>query len=147
MAVFIQKQSGGNTVEVARAVRAEMENINKNLLADVNTRIVMDNSDFILASVYNLRNTLLFGAVFVVLVILFFLQNVRGCFIIAVSIPTSLIITFLLMWLLVAVLTESILVRVRLISTTSKSLEQSLSAGHRQLTSTATASSVGVILK
>jgi HAE1 family hydrophobic/amphiphilic exporter-1 len=99
MAVFIQKQSGGNTVEVARAVGVEMENINKNLPADVNARIVMDNSGFILASVYNLRNTLLFGAVFVVLVILFFLQNVRGCFIIAVSIPTSLIITFLLMWL------------------------------------------------
>ena len=99
MAVFIQKQSGGNTVEVARAVRAEMENIRKNLPADVDARVVMDNSDFILASVYNLRDTLLFGAVFVVLVILFFLQNVRGCFIIAVSIPTSLIITFLLMWL------------------------------------------------
>jgi HAE1 family hydrophobic/amphiphilic exporter-1 len=99
MAVFVQKQSGGNTVEVARAVRAEMENIRKNLPADVDTRIVIDNSDFIMASVYNLRNTLLYGAVFVVLVILFFLQNVRGCLIIAVSIPTSLIITFLLMWL------------------------------------------------
>jgi HAE1 family hydrophobic/amphiphilic exporter-1 len=99
MAVFIQKQSGGNTVEVARAVRAEMENIRKNLPADVSTRVVMDNSDFIMASVYNLRDTLLYGAVFVVLVILFFLQNVRGSFIIAVSIPTSLIITFLLMWL------------------------------------------------
>ena len=99
MAVFVQKQSGGNTVEVARAVRAEMENIRKNLPADVEASIVIDNSDFILASVYNLRNTLLYGAVFVVLVILFFLQNVRGCIIIAVSIPTSLIITFLLMWL------------------------------------------------
>jgi len=99
MAVFIQKQSGGNTVEVARAVRAEMENIRKNLPADVDARVVMDNSDFILASVYNLRDTLLYGAVFVVLVILFFLQNARGSFIIAVSIPTSLIITFFLMWL------------------------------------------------
>jgi HAE1 family hydrophobic/amphiphilic exporter-1 len=99
MAIFIQKQSGGNTVEVVRAVRAEMEHIRKNLPADVNARVVMDNSDFILASVYNLRNTLLYGAVFVVLVILFFLQNLRGSFIIAVSIPTSLIITFLLMWL------------------------------------------------
>ena len=99
MAVFIQKQSGGNTVEVARAVRAEMEQIRNNLPADVDVRVVMDNSDFILASVYNLRDTLLYGAVFVILVILFFLQNVRGSIIIAVSIPTSLIITFFLMWL------------------------------------------------
>ncbi len=99
MAVFVQKQSGGNTVEVARAVRAELENIKKNLPADVNARVVMDNSDFILASVYNLRSNVFWAVIFVVFVILFFLRDIRASVIVAISIPTSLIITFLLMWL------------------------------------------------
>ena len=99
MAVFIQKQSGENTVEVALAVREKLEEIKKNLPPDVEPRIVMDNSEFILASVGNLRNTVLWAVFFVFMVLLFFLRDLRAAIIVAVAIPTSLIITFLLMWL------------------------------------------------
>jgi HAE1 family hydrophobic/amphiphilic exporter-1 len=99
MAVFIQKQSGGNTVEVAKAVRVALEEIKRTLPPDVKPKVVMDGSEFILASVYNLRDTLYWAGLFVFLVILFFLQDVRASIIVAISIPTSLIITFLLMWL------------------------------------------------
>jgi len=99
MAVFIQKQSGGNTVEVAKAVRVALEEIKGTLPPDVKPKVVMDGSEFILASVYNLRDTLYWAGLFVFLVILFFLQNIRGSIIVAISIPTSLIITFFLMWL------------------------------------------------
>ena len=99
MAVFIQKQSGGNTVEVARRVVAELEEIKKNLPPDVKPKIVIDNSEFILASVSNLRNTVFWAGFFVFIVILFFLRDFRASLIIASAIPTSLIITFLLMWL------------------------------------------------
>jgi HAE1 family hydrophobic/amphiphilic exporter-1 len=99
MAVFIQKQSGGNTVEVAKAVRVALEEIKRTLPPDVKPKVVMDGSEFILASVYNLRDTLYWAGLFVFLVILFFLQDVRASIIVAVSIPTSLIITFFLMWL------------------------------------------------
>ncbi|MBN1391294.1 MAG: efflux RND transporter permease subunit, partial [Sedimentisphaerales bacterium] len=57
MAVFIQKQSGENTVEVAGRVAAELEKIQKTLPPDVKAKIVIDNSEFILASVNNLRNS------------------------------------------------------------------------------------------
>jgi len=100
MAVFIQKQSGENTVEVARRVRAELEQIRKTLPPDVKPKIVMDNSDFILASVANLRNTVFWAVFFVFIVLLFFLRDLRAAIIVALAIPTSLIITFLLMWLL-----------------------------------------------
>jgi len=99
MAVFIQKQSGENTVEVALAVREKLDQIKKNLPPDVEPRIVMDNSEFILASVGNLRNTVLWAVFFVFMVLLFFLRDLRAAIIVAVAIPTSLIITFLLMWL------------------------------------------------
>jgi len=99
MAIFIQKQSGENTVEVTRAVREKLDEIKKNLPPDVEPRIVMDSSEFILASVHSLRNTVLWAVLFVFIVLLFFLRDLRASLIVAVAIPTSLIITFLLMWL------------------------------------------------
>lgn len=99
MAVFILKQSGENTVNVARDVAEELEQIKKNLPPDVVVRIVMDNSEFIIASVNNLRDTIIWAIFFVFLVLLFFLGDLRASLIVATSIPISLIITFLLMWL------------------------------------------------
>ncbi len=99
MAVFIQKQSGENTVAVATRVAAELEQIKKNLPPDVVAKIVIDNSEFILASVNNLRDSVLWAVLFVFLVLLFFLRDLRSAIIVAASIPTSLIVTFLLMWL------------------------------------------------
>ncbi|HUU18532.1 MAG TPA: efflux RND transporter permease subunit [Sedimentisphaerales bacterium] len=99
MAIFIQKQSGKNTVEVARAVRQKLDEIKKNLPPDVKPKMVMDNSEFILASVATLRNTVFWAVFFVFIVLLFFLQDLRASIIVAVAIPTSLIITFLLMYL------------------------------------------------
>ena len=99
MAVFVQKQSGENTVEVARAVRQQLESIKKNLPPDVEIKMVMDNSEFILASVRNLRDNVLWAIIFVILVVLFFLRSVRASIIVATAIPTSLIITFFLMYL------------------------------------------------
>jgi len=99
MAVFVQKQSGENTVEVARAVREKLEDIKKNLPPDVEPKMVMDNSEFILASVGNLRDTVLWAVFFVFMVLLFFLRDLRAGLIVAAAIPTSLIITFFLMYL------------------------------------------------
>ncbi|MHC4644651.1 MAG: efflux RND transporter permease subunit [Planctomycetota bacterium] len=99
MAIFVQKQSGENTVEVTEAVREKLDQIRKNLPPDVDPKIVIDNSEFILASVGNLRDTVLWAVFFVFMVLLFFLRDLRASIIVAAAIPTSLIITFLLMWL------------------------------------------------
>jgi len=99
MAVFVQKQSGENTVAVARAVREKLNEIKKNLPPDVEPKMVMDNSEFILASVGNLRNTVLWAIFFVFIVLLFFLRDLRASIIVALAIPTSLIFTFFLMYL------------------------------------------------
>lgn len=97
MGIMVQKQSGENTVEVAGGVRAEVEQLKKTLPPDLNIKIVMDNSDFILASVHNLRDTVFWAILFVFLVILFFLRNFRASLIVCTSIPVSLILTFVLM--------------------------------------------------
>ncbi len=99
MAVMIQKQSGGNTVEVARAVNEELVNIQRNLPPDVQIKSVMDNSEFILASITNLRSSVFWAIFFVFVVLLFLIGSLRASIIVAVSIPISLIITFFLMYL------------------------------------------------
>jgi HAE1 family hydrophobic/amphiphilic exporter-1 len=99
MAVLVQKQSGENTVEVAKRVSAELEKIKADLPPDVQLKMVYDASEFIRETVRNLRDTLLWAGLFVFLVVLFFLRNPRASLIIITSIPTSLIVTFLLMHL------------------------------------------------
>ncbi len=99
MAVFVQKQSGGNTVDVARAARAKLEQIKKTLPPDVKVKIIVDYSEFILSSLNNLRVTVFWAIFCVFVVLLFFLRDLRASIIVATAIPTSLIITFLLMWL------------------------------------------------
>ena len=71
--VFIQKQSGGNTVQVAKEVRKELEKIKKTLPPDVQIQTIFDSSEFIEGSISNLTKTLMFALIFVVIVVLFFL--------------------------------------------------------------------------
>lgn len=97
--VIVQKQSGGNTVAVSRAVREAIPDIQAQLPADVKIHEFFDSANFIKSTVNNLTNALLMGGVGVFMVILFFIRDLRASIIIGLSVPTSLIITFLLMYL------------------------------------------------
>ncbi len=97
--VIVQKQSGGNTVAVSRAVREAIPEIQAQLPADVKIQEFFDSANFIRSTVQNLTNALLMGGVGVFMVILFFIRDIRASIIIGLSVPTSLIITFLLMYL------------------------------------------------
>lgn len=93
--MFIMKQSGGNTIAVARDVKKELEEIKKTLPPDVKIEPIFDSSEFITHSVNNLSETLLYALLFVVLVVLFFLGRWRATFIIVLTIPISLIVAFI----------------------------------------------------
>lgn len=93
--MVIQKQSGANTVGVARDVRESLEELTKSLPADVKVEKIFDSSDFIEGSISNLTNTLLYAAIAVILVILFFLGRWRATFIVILTIPISLIVAFI----------------------------------------------------
>jgi HAE1 family hydrophobic/amphiphilic exporter-1 len=97
--LIVYRQSGANTVQVTKRVLKELEELKKNLPADVGINIMRDTSEFITLSIAALRSTLFWGILFVILVILFFLRNLRASLIVACAIPTSLIITFVLMYL------------------------------------------------
>lgn len=97
--MFVMKQSGANTVQVAREVRASIDELKEDLPPDINVSLIMDTSDFIKGSISNLSQTLMWALIFVVLVVLFFLGRWRATFIIVLTIPISLIVAFLYLFI------------------------------------------------
>ncbi len=93
----IQKQSGGNTVEVARAVRREAERINEER-DDLQLTVVVDQSDFIRQSIGNVQRSAIWGSLLAVIVLYLFLRNRSSTLIIALAIPISVIATFALLF-------------------------------------------------
>lgn len=95
MAMFVQKQSGGNTVKVTREIEKSLSLLQKDLPSDVKIEKLFDSATFIRDSISNLSETLMYAAIFVILVVLFFLGRWRATFIIILTIPISLIVAFI----------------------------------------------------
>jgi HAE1 family hydrophobic/amphiphilic exporter-1 len=99
MSMFVQKQSGGNTVKVTREIEKNLEILKKELPPDVKIEKLFDSATFIKDSISNLSETLMYAAIFVILVVLFFLGRWRATFIIILTIPISLIVAFIYLFI------------------------------------------------
>jgi HAE1 family hydrophobic/amphiphilic exporter-1 len=95
MSMYVQKQSGGNTVKVTKEVEKSLAELSKELPQDVKIQKLFDSASFIKDSISNLTETLMYAAIFVILVVLFFLGRWRATFIIILTIPISLIVAFI----------------------------------------------------
>ena len=89
--VMIQKQSGFNTVQVARSVMAEMKKIEKTLPADIEFETIFDSSDYIVKTINSLRETIITIFLVVMLVVYIFLGRWKGTLIVVLSIPIALL--------------------------------------------------------
>ncbi len=98
--VIISKQTGANTVAIAKQVRAEMERIQKTLPPDIEPTLIRDGSEEIVNAINGLSESIFYALLFVVLVVLVFLGNWRSTVIISLTIPISLLTSFI--YLLVA---------------------------------------------
>lgn len=99
MVVSVQKQTGVNTVEVARRVQKKLAEIQATLPSDVQLLVIADNSQDIVDSLAALKSTVWQGGVFVVLVTWFFLRRLLPSMIIALTIPFSLLIAFIYLFM------------------------------------------------
>ncbi len=99
MSMYVQKQSGGNTVKVTREVDKALSTLTKDLPQDVKIEKLFDSASFIKGSISNLTETLGYAAIFVVLVVLFFLGRWRATFIVILTIPISLIVAFIYLFI------------------------------------------------
>jgi HAE1 family hydrophobic/amphiphilic exporter-1 len=96
--IHCMKQTGANTVAASKQVMAELEKIKQELNLDLKIDVVMDQAEYIQQSIHNTEKMILEGAILAILVIFLFLRNWRSTFIIFVSIPISIITTFILMY-------------------------------------------------
>ena len=95
--VTIQKQSGANTVDVARRLRQEVERINQER-EDIHLTISSDSSEFIRQSIDNVKQSALWGSLLALLILYLFLRSGTSTAIIGVSIPISIIACFALLY-------------------------------------------------
>jgi len=98
IALEVRRQSGTNTVAVARAVKAEVARLNEELKPQgVSLAIAADTSVWIEKSVNEVLRHLIEGGAAAILIVLFFLLNLRSTFISGLVLPTSVIATFMMM--------------------------------------------------
>ena len=95
LTLAITKTPAGNTVEVSRAVQAALPAIADAIGSGTEFTVVFDQAPFIEKSIEALATEGLLGLAFAVLVILVFLLSVRSTIITAISIPTSVLLTFI----------------------------------------------------
>ena len=92
------KEGDANTVTVARLLRQRMQEWKPKLPEGYEMSVMFDQSHFIEQSIREVRNSAIIGGVLAVIVLFLFLREIRSTLIIALSIPISVIATFMLMY-------------------------------------------------
>ena len=93
--IVIQKQSGANSVEISNKVLKMLPTLQKRLPSDIKLGIIVDTSDNIRNTINSLVETVMYALLFVVIVVFFFLGRWRATLIICITIPISLIASFI----------------------------------------------------
>ncbi len=97
VSLIIQKQSGGNTVAVAEAIKKRLAKIQTTLPVDIKTEVIRDQSKFIKGSIEEVKFHLVLASFLVVATIFVFLRDWRATLIAATAVPTSIVGTFAFM--------------------------------------------------
>jgi HAE1 family hydrophobic/amphiphilic exporter-1 len=90
----VRRQSGSNTVEVIKAVKANLQRVVGQLPTDVQTEIILDQSRYIYAALHEISLHLVLGSILACLVVLAFMRSWRSTVIAGVAIPASVVATF-----------------------------------------------------
>lgn len=99
--LLLKKQGDANAVDVSELVREKLKSIEeKNKADDIKFIIADDSTDNTIAAVNSVVHDLILAVILVSLVMLLFLRSYRNSVIVLISIPTSLITAFAVMWLL-----------------------------------------------
>ena len=93
--ITVQKQTGGNSVEISNRVMEMIPELQKALPSDVKLGIIANTSDNIVNTISSLGETIAYAMLFVVLVVFVFLGRWRATVIICITIPMSLIASFI----------------------------------------------------
>lgn len=101
--VFVQvgRATNVNQIDMAKAVRAEVQKIrDEGLVSGFMVNEMIAQADFVQDSIDGVTGNILIGSVVAILILLLFLRNIRATLIIGVAIPTSVLLTFLAVYVL-----------------------------------------------
>jgi CzcA family heavy metal efflux pump len=96
----VYQQPGGNTVRIARDIKKQLADFRSHLPRGIKIANWYDQSQLILASAGSVRDAIIIGVVFAVLILLIFLRNLRMTFIAAIIVPCVLGATILLLYVM-----------------------------------------------
>lgn len=97
VAMNVLKQSGSNTVAVADGVKKAIQGISAELPEGVRIEVVRDSSKFIRESVEDVQTTLIIGGILTILIVFCFLNSWRSTVITGLTLPISVISSFIIM--------------------------------------------------
>jgi multidrug efflux pump len=97
--VIISRQPGANIIDTVDRIYSELPSLKASIPSAINLTVVLDRTTTIRASVRDVERTLMLSVGLVILVVFFFLRNVRATLIPSVAVPVSLIGTFGVMYL------------------------------------------------
>lgn len=93
------QESGANTADVSKAFKDKLDELLKEeRFEGVEADVLFDQGDYVQLAVGNIGQTLIYGGIFAMLVLFFFLRGIKSPIIIGIAIPYSVIVTFVLMY-------------------------------------------------
>ena len=99
LGISLTKTADGNTVNISQAVNNEIASLQDQLGHDAKITVISDQAPSITSAVHGLLNEGLIGAAFAILVILLFLFSLRSTLVTAISIPLSIVIALIALWI------------------------------------------------
>ena len=93
----IVKSSEGNPVAISKLVKEKIDDLSSDLPTGTTLKIIQNEANFIQGSVKDTLSTLILGVLFTALVLLFFLHDLRSTLIVALTMPASLVSSFMVM--------------------------------------------------
>ncbi|WP_419420086.1 efflux RND transporter permease subunit [Legionella sp. D16C41] len=91
LVLSLTRANDANPIEVSRLVRQELKAIQASLPPGMNTKIIIDQSDFIRASLHNIKSSIVEAIILVLIIVFLFLRNLRATIIPLITIPISLL--------------------------------------------------------
>lgn len=98
VSIYVQKESNANTVKISQLINKELKALKPILEADIKVTPTFNQAETIQQAVNQVKSSLAYGAILATLILILFLRNLGSVFIIALSIPLSVLITFSLMF-------------------------------------------------
>ncbi|MEA3560450.1 MAG: efflux RND transporter permease subunit, partial [Candidatus Omnitrophota bacterium] len=98
VSIYIQKESTANTIKISRLIDREIRALKEILAEDIKITPTFNQASYIQNAVNQVKTSLGYGAILAIFILLFFLRDLRSVFIITLTIPISILLSFSLMF-------------------------------------------------